>query len=87
MKKLSIALAMAIAASAAVAADKVETAKKAPVKMSVAEMSKIVAGASANDTKDRWALDTYTTCGSYESTSYDCNPSGKYKEYWNNKGN
>lgn len=45
MKKLSIALAMVFAASAAVAADKVETVKNAPVKMSAAEMSKVVAGA------------------------------------------
>lgn len=51
MKKLSIALAVVLATSAAVAADKVETVKKAPVKMSSAEMSKVVAGrATLNDT-------------------------------------
>jgi hypothetical protein len=80
MKKLGIALVVLFIASGAIASPKTEGIKSAPVKMSSAEMAKVVAGKQGN-----WN-DEVTSCYNATYGYYDCNPSGKIGKFnWNNK--
>lgn len=79
MKKVSLIIAGMFAVSTAIAAEQVEV-KQGPVEMTKAEMQQIVAGSKQNN----WSFDT---SGCSSTGNIDCNPSGKQKTDWNNKGN